>query len=323
MANDENDTVPIEGFYDWGPGVVVTADCLGRSFLTTLGARPLQITMPTFDGTSVVEPPLLFKRPDRWVNVDPPSPWGELRAWNDSADGTTIPATVCVKRARIVVGINRDEFDDSVGPKLDELLSSWWEALSSWIEIVTGQDLATHGERQPKVPQHFHLWTGAPDGTMKPLSMMFYGKFFPTGISILTPSGLAACLDAVARGQTPPPEHLHLSDARSLHNDEQWRRAVIDAATAAEVAITSWLDTRLANIEPEIKAALLGTPLTLGRLHRLYTRLGGTLPQDFDRIVVTPRNHAAHRGAALTGVQSEAAIAATAELLNAASPMPF
>jgi hypothetical protein len=33
-----------------------------------------------------------------------------------------------------------------------------------------------------------------------------------------------------------------LSDARSLHNNGQWRRAVIDAATAAEVGITSWID---------------------------------------------------------------------------------
>ncbi len=323
MATNENNTVPIEGFYDWGPGVVVTADCLGSSYRTTLGGRALQITMPTFDGTSVVEPPLLFKRPNNWVNVDPPNPWGELRAWNDAGDGTLIPATVCIKRARIVIWISHDEFNDGVGPKLDELLSSWWEALSSWIEVATGQDLATHGERRPKMPQHFHLWAGNPDGTMRPLSMMLYGKFFPTGINVLTPSGVAACLTAVARGDSPPPERLHLSDARSLHNDEQWRRAVIDAATAAEVAITSWLDNRLNNAEPEVKSALLGAPLTLGRLHRLYTRLGGTLPPDFDKLVVTPRNHAAHRGLALTEKESETAIEATAKLLDSTSPMPF
>jgi hypothetical protein len=130
-------------------------------------------------------------------------------------------------------------------------------------------------------------------------------------------------LSAVASGQTPPPERLHLSDARSLHNDGQWRRAVIDAATAAEVAITSWLDNRLSTAEPDVKAALLNTPLTLGRLHRLYTQLGGTLPSDFDNLVVRPRNNAAHRGMPLTPEESAAAIETTATLLDGTSPIVF
>jgi hypothetical protein len=96
---------------------------------------------------------------------------------------------------------------------------------------------------------------------------------------------------------------------------------VIDAATAAEVAITSWLDNRLSSAEPEVKAALLGTPLTLGRLHRLYTQLGGALPPHFDRMLVTPRNHAAHRGLALSEEESAAAIEVASALLEEASPL--
>jgi hypothetical protein len=156
---------------------------------------------------------------------------------------------------------------------------------------------------------------------MRPLSMMFYANIFPTNIQVLISDGLEACLSAVARGQTPAPERLHLSDARSLHNDGQWRRAVIDAATAAEVAITSWLDSRLDAAEPDIKAALLDAPLTLGRLHRLYTKLGGELPGNFDKLVVAPRNHAAHRGLALTEEESAAAIETTSRLLDSVSPV--
>jgi hypothetical protein len=71
--------IAIEGFYDWCPGVVVTADCLGRSYQTTLAGRALIVTVPSFDGIAVVEPPLRYRRPEQWVNVDPPHPWGELR----------------------------------------------------------------------------------------------------------------------------------------------------------------------------------------------------------------------------------------------------
>ncbi|BCP06107.1 hypothetical protein [Mycobacterium paraintracellulare] len=318
---EADDTEMIEGFYDWGPGVVVTADCLGRAYQTALAGRQLVVTLPSFDGTTVAEPPLRYKRPDHWVNVDPPNPWGELRSWNNAEDGSQIPVTVCIKRVRILLFANRVESDDpNFGPQLDDLLSPWWDTLSSWIEVVTGQDLARLGERRPKQPQTFHLWGGNADGTMRPLAMMFRANFFPQAPA-LNSFGLLGCLSAVARGQSAPPERLHLSDARSLHNDGQWRRAVIDAATAAEVAITSWLDNRLSTAEFAVKAALLNTPLTLGRLHRLYTQLGGVLPQDFDNLVVKPRNDAAHRGMSLTLEQSAAAINATAQLLDATTPI--
>lgn len=314
-----DDTVVIEGFYDLGPGVVVTADCLGRSYQTALAGRQLIVMVPQFDGTTVTEPPLRYKRPDNWVNVDPPNPWGELRSWNKADDGSPLPVTICIKRVRILLSVNPAEATDpSLGPQLDDALSPWWDALSSWVEVVTGQDLANLGDRRPKQPQTFHLWAGNPDGTMRPLSMLFHGTVYPQ-VNALTSHGLHGCLSAVARGQAPPPERLHLSDARSLHNDGQWRRAVIDAATAAEVAITSWLDNRLSTAEADVKAALLNTPLTLGRLHRLYTQLGGTLPRDFDRLVVTPRNHAAHRGMSLTESESAAAIDAISTLLDVTS----
>jgi hypothetical protein len=316
-----HDTAVIEGFYDWGPGVIVTADCLDGSYETALAGRQLNVVLPTFDGSTVTEPPLRYKRPDKWVNVDPPNPWGELRSWNRARDGSPVPVTICIRRVRILVSVDPAEAADSnLGPQLDDALSPWWDALSSWVEVVTGQDLANLGDRRPKQPQTFHLWAGNPDGTMRPLSMLFHGTIHPQ-VNALTAHRLRGCLAAVARGQAPPPERLHLADARSLHNDGQWRRAVIDAATAAEVAITSWLDNRLSSAEPEVKAALLDTPLTLGRLHRLYTQLGGALPRNFDELVVKPRNNAAHRGMSLDQAESAAAIETTSALLDATTPI--
>jgi hypothetical protein len=297
MQPDADDTVVIEGFYDWGPGVVVTADCLGIWYQTALSGRRLIIMLPLFDGTTVAEPPLRYKRPDTWVDVDPPNPWGELRRSNKAEDGSPIPVLICIKRVRILISVNPAEAADlNLGPQLDNALSPWWDALSSWVEVVTGQDLANLGDRRPKRPQTFHLWGGNADGTMRPLAMLFHGTPFPQAAA-LTSHGLQGCLSAVARGKAAPPERLHLSDARSLHNDGQWRSAVIDAATAAEVGITSWIDS---NAEPDVKASLLKNPRTLGGLHRLYTDLGGTLPDDFQEVVVNPRNDAAHRGMSLT-----------------------
>jgi hypothetical protein len=153
MQPDGNDAVVIEGFYDWGPGVVVTGDCLGRSYQSALGSRPLIVTVPAFDGTVVAEPPLRYNRPDTWVNVDPPNPWGELRGSNNAEDGSQIPVLTLVKRVRIHLRVTPAEATNQLlGIHLDNELSPWWDVLSSWVEVVTGQDLANLGDRRPKKP---------------------------------------------------------------------------------------------------------------------------------------------------------------------------
>jgi hypothetical protein len=308
----------IEGFYDWGPGVVVTADCLGRWYQTALTGRQLTVALPSFDGNAIAEPPLRYRRPESYVDVDPPNPWGELRAWNKAEDGSVIPVLACIRRVRLWFSVTPAEAGDiNLGPALDNLLSPWWDALSSWIEVATGQDLANLGDRRPKRPQTFHLWGGNADGTMRPLAMMFHATGFPPS-NPLPSQGLQACLSAVAEGRAAPQERLHLCDARSLHNNGQWRRAVIDAATAAEVGITSWIDS---NADAKVKADLVKKPRTLGALWRLYEELGGVVPDDFQKLVVDPRNDAAHRGMSLTSEQSAAAIDATAALLDATTPL--
>lgn len=318
MQPDAGNAEVIEGFYNWGPGVVVTADCLGQSYPTSLAGRPLIVKMPVFDGTGIVEPPLRYKRPDSYVDVDPPNPWGELRSWNNAEDGTPIPVTVCIKLVRLWFPVSPVEATNPLlGPQLDNRLSPWWDMLSAWVEVATGQDLANLGDRRPKQPPTFHLWGGNPDGTMRPLAMAFHATGFPPGHP-LPSEGLEACLSAVAEGRAAPQERLHLSDARSLHNNGQWRRAVIDAATAAEVGITSWIDS---NADAEVRADLARRPRTLGALWRLYERLGGAVPDGFQRLVVDPRNDAAHRGMSLTSEQSAAAIGVTEELLKSTTPL--
>lgn len=294
QSNAEDKGGVVEGFYDWGAGIVVSADCLGQSYNTTLDGRRLVLTLPLFEpgkGT-LVEPPLLFRRPEAWVSVDPPNPWGDVRSSATTADGAVIPQTVCIKRVRVKIWASATEDEDhSLGPSLDEQLEKWWVHLSSWVEVLARQDLAELGIRRPSGPRTFHLWTGTEDGTMRPLPMMFMGTFFPE-VDVLTSSGLSACLAAASRQEMPPPEWLLLRDARSLHHSREWRRSVIDAATAAEISITAWLDRRLNATEEAIKSALLAPARTLGPLSNLFAKLGGDLPSEFDSQLIAPRNKA-------------------------------
>ena len=60
---------------------------------------------------------------------------------------------------------------------------------------------------------------------------------------------------------------------------------------------------------------------TLGALWPVYEELGGAVPDDFQKLVVDPRNDAAHRGMSLTSEQSAAAIDATEKLLKGTTPL--
>ena len=105
---------------------------------------------------------------------------GSVRSSNKAEDGSVIPVTVCIKRVRLWFPVSPVEATNPfLGPQLDNLLSPWWDALSSWVEVATGQDLANLGDRRPKQPQTFHLWGGNADGTMRPLAMLFHATDLP------------------------------------------------------------------------------------------------------------------------------------------------
>lgn len=70
---DADDVEVIEGFYDWGPGVVVTADCLGQSYQTALTGRQLTVTLPAFDGNTLAEPPCVTSGPTPMSTWTPPT----------------------------------------------------------------------------------------------------------------------------------------------------------------------------------------------------------------------------------------------------------
>jgi hypothetical protein len=176
------------------------------------------------------------------------------------------------------------------------------------------------GDRKTTGPKVFHFWVGNLDGTMRPSPMTFSGSFFPPADS-LTAGGFQLCLAKAVQDETPPLEWLFLRDARSLHNAGDWRRAVIDAATASEIAITEWLDRRLDATELAVKSALLSRPRPLGPLTDLFSTLGGELPAGFKNQLVNPRNRAAHGGNFLSAAESEAAINSATTLLTATSPL--
>lgn len=126
-----------------------------------------------------------------------------------------------------------------------------------------------------------------------------------------------------ASGPEPPPlEWRLLNSARVLRDN---RRAVIDAATAAEVALAHALRTRLGEMPEDALEATIRSVNGLVGLLKLVEEIDGVAkprwPQVRDRIA-TPRNSCVHRGIEPTREEVHRAIKEAQTLLETYSPLP-
>lgn len=93
------------------------------------------------------------------------------------------------------------------------------------------------------------------------------------------------------------------------------RNAVIDAATAVEVALTEALRSRLSpEASPQVVAAILDRSRMLGARLELAREFALPLPESIQATLVRPRNNLVHRGEEVSARQVESAVAAALEV---------
>jgi HEPN domain-containing protein len=133
---------------------------------------------------------------------------------------------------------------------------------------------------------------------------------------------LEACVTAI--GNQPPAEWLLIRDARSHLNKEEYRRAVIDAATAAELAMTALIDKFLedANALEPLRKALARSSTNLGGKREVLNLLRpGLLHKRLQPDLIDKRNGASHRGEQYTREEATAALDIATAIVESAYPL--
>jgi hypothetical protein len=132
---------PLEGdFPCGGSGLCVTADCLGREFTSRTANHDLTIGLPQLD---TVQLALL---PPQWTycpNAESES-FDEMRGtfWGLALDARD---AAVIERFRFYTSLTVStgkEFDAAAEDFLDDELGEWWTRFTSWVGILTSQDLA-------------------------------------------------------------------------------------------------------------------------------------------------------------------------------------
>jgi hypothetical protein len=139
-------------------------------------------------------------------------------------------------------------------------------------------------------------------------------------------------LDLVSKGIDPPVEYPLLTTARRAIRLQQFRRAVIDASTATELALTHLLDANFAGLPSGIQRQLRSNRAMLGwlietvastrRLPPAVLAIRGHLPTNLKADLVGVRNEVIHKNKQPTRAEAAEAVRLAREMVRLIKPLP-
>lgn len=178
--------------------------------------------------------------------------------------------------------------------QLGEFIGFWFDQVRSWVEILTGQDL------DPGHRVYDAETVGAGLTFIAPPHEGELGLRLTTRhVRPVSGDEWRGILAAVREGKEPPLEHLLIRDANAAFARGFFRRAVIDAAAALEIALVRVLDEKIEEL-PEKQRGRLDNRPTLGVYISVAEISGFEFEVTFEELkqLVDARNDAVHRAQA-------------------------
>lgn len=348
-----DDHRPLEGhFVVGGSGLFVHGDCLGGVFPSHTATHDLTIRFPQLDtGDNMPEllqgllgvPPVPHPRvlvPPQWAygptamhehseerNITPV--WGtDLGISAKTVYPESIKDTALVYRCGFTTALTAstdEEFETLTENFLSEL-DDWWTRFTSWVGILTHQDFVGLGGSTTGVAKGWpiHTWTSDTTGQRTDQRIrQSFGQDRTVRAFLLDLGGLRACVTATTNDD-PPSEWLFIRDARSMLKSGHSRRAVIDAGTAAELAMTKLIDQYLDDVSIVDVAArkAFGRFNNLGAKQELLKLLRPSLlPERTRPDLIDKRNRVSHGNAPVTYEEAETAVEVATKIVSLAYPL--
>lgn len=329
----------LEGHFACGSGLLIESECLGRSYTSRTTGRDLSVSIPRlpadWQGDGFLDPPIWsyksFSDSEQEAKFpDTAFDWGVTSGFKNNDNGTQSPEFARVRRFGFETTMDADSdkfaFFNARSDAMREI-DVWWDLVSSWISIFTKQDFVEIGKTRSGI----HVgpivtWCGNIDqlrvNGSRDTSVPIVND---VGVDRLDDATLTRCLTLAANGTQPPDEWLFIRDARSLVNGKQYRRAVIDACTAAELSLTALIDNKFSadGTSAADRKKQFDAHHGIAKLKTLHKNVGaaGTLPKRLVEYVGATRNKAAHRGYSPTIDETSLAIDTAVAVVEQAYPL--
>lgn len=348
--------VELAAVYQLPASVAITDACLGISAPVSIAGLNGEARLPsvkcTADGASAYLiapaldglPPLagrrLFERGERGHE---PWFWGIVSSWN-AQTSEVLQAQVRALLLRFS-GVSAADLTYSdylhgrgnpIGRPVDQLfgeIDSWFENLRTWLRAFTDQDVDSNVEAGRATVAAEGLEVLTVDGETVSLPR------FPDSISVeveqlqaLDERHWRHALDLASRGAVVPVEYSLLGTARVQLRLRQYRRAVIDAASAVELALTDLLHTHQASLPHWMQTQLSQDKQTLGwlvknvaadsALPNPVAQVYAQFPRDIAQNFVDIRNDVVHRNQTPTFAQAARVLDIALGIVGLVRPLP-
>jgi hypothetical protein len=316
-------------------GTAATADVLGTRWSVERTPAPCTLVMPRppsdFDGPWDLLPPAI---PD----ADSPLEWfvseGHWEAfWGSALAGQNVEREFTearVRRAVAVTTVEAGTYDErgSLAETTARAIGAWLADVIDWLDVLAGLDhpdevgwFTTPGRwtyvhewplpEDADVASHQHRRTVHRD--VRHLRVMLAGV-----------DDWTFAVERANASDAPPVEHVLLRDAHAAWRRGDGRRAVIDAASAAEIALADSIRNHLtqASRDDDIKQALKNCSGVVG-LFDLAAALGLALPLGRGAVVgnlAGARNRAVHAGTTPSEDEIGKALRLVGELVRTLKP---
>ncbi|MDE1675280.1 hypothetical protein [Nocardia gipuzkoensis] len=319
----------VEGrFFELFDELAVTVDCLGRTYETVIGDQRIVILMPSLpdplDGEDPHRP--LVAPQAHYENFAPPNDASQ-RAWG-AVTGTDKGEPTRVEVARLAYRFEITGTDDDVAKacrQIEDDLTTWWERVAMWLDTYAELDLLNHrGSRVIPVGYRLDAVTRHDDGAVHPV------RWQPAGVTITIPKdpvfpdsvALERSFKLAGTKAALPEEWQYLREARSWLNAGQTRRAVIDACTAAEIALAHQVHDMLSGTDKVVIQQLLDLCHGVADVAQVVRKIGGTTASrnQVEQKLANVRNRAAHAGAEPQREETTQAVMVAADIVEHARP---
>lgn len=302
----------MRAIYEFPVPIWTTCESLGRSYETGLGSLQFDVLMPA-DEPPLGGPPVVPATGQAITTPDAQTVW--TQEYGAFIPESLRPATAVhrVGVAAVVGQIYADRPWLTPDHQLAESVDRWFDSVRTWIEILTGQDLD---------PRH-RVYDAEAVGTG--LTFVEPSHQGALGLAITTPHirplrqvEWTAILNFVREGTEPPLEEILSRDARAAQRRGANRRAVLDAATAVEIALGQHIRDRGTEL-PQSQQKRINDRTALGDYISIAedSHIDLAVAIDQLRAVNKLRNNAAHRGEAPDNWATATAVQVMIDFLGA------
>jgi hypothetical protein len=295
---------------------------------TTGSAQPTGSTEPRPFSRLLDSPQLTGIRKDvDWGQYfDDPWGWGTVIQYHEKK-GIEGPGAAHVNGVALRFPIPEGDAGEPSGMaanlarRLYESIGDWLKRLRLWIEVASGQDLDPT-VATPVIRADLNLFHVDDQGSAeriqdeRPITIEASVER-----NYLDKATWQAVLNRASAIEEPPIERLLLHDARMGLRRHHPRRAVLDAGTAAEIALSRLLDAELAGSSAAVGEMVRRQNRELGRLISALQALGVGLPDKLQPKLVEPRNTAIHSGQEPDIAVARSAVTLAGEVVEQAVPM--